>query len=498
MPMTRRVACLLVCLLWAGIYLPGLGALDLKGEEPRRALPAIHMLRSGDWLVPRVGAAPYLSKPPLLNWLIAISFRLGGIHEWTARLPSALAVLALGLVVAIHAESWLGPGGALLAAVFCLTNIAWMETGRLAELEAVYCSLTGIAFVLWSTAWLHAAGPWRLWLLPAVFLTLAMLAKGPVHLLCFYAVVMAVLVRAGEWRLLRQPAHLAALGLIFGGFAAWAVPCARAAARETGHNAWSFWTNQLVSHSTTTQFHPLEWMQNIPRGLAALLPWTVFLPLLCRGGLAGRLGATPREAALLDGARAGGAAIFVLISLLPAASPRYIYPLLSLACLLLARVLSAKQDDALVRSWVTQGWRYTNLWFLGGVSLVAFAIAFTSVGWKSAACPSVLFVIGAMTTVYQSRVRKADAVGAGLVSGVVMVLMTGLYASAVIPRIRAAKTHSARQVAAEIQRVLPPDAVLWIQESTYRPFLVLSRAAGLLLHLAGASACDGSLFPAAG
>ena len=492
--MTRWHACLIVCLLWAGIYLPRLGALDLKGEEPRRALPAIHMLQSGDWLVPRVGAAPYLSKPPLLNWLIAVSFWLGGIHEWTARLPSALAVLALGLVVVAKGESWLGRGGVLLAAVFCLTNIAFMETGRLAELEAVYCSFTGIAFVFWITAWLDHAGPWRLWLPTAVFLALAMLEKGPAHLLCFYAVVIGTLACAREWRVLRQPAHLAALAIIFGSFAAWAVPCARAAATGTSQNVWGVWAHQLVSHSATTQFHFRDWIQNIPRGLAALLPWTVFLPLLWRRGL----GATPREAALFDGARIGTAAMFVLISLLPAASPRYIYPLISMACLLLARVLNVRQNERVVPAWVLSAWRYTNLSFLGVTSFVALTLPFYSAAPQTVSLAVVLFLIGAATAACLHRCAKADAVRSGLASGVVMVLITGIYAVAAIPRITAAKIRSSRQVAAEIRQVLPANTVLWIQESTYRPFwYYLEPRVRYFIELKRVP-CISPLFPAAG
>ena len=85
--MKLSLALLLATSLWAGIYLPGLGSLQLQHEEPRRALPALHMLASGDWLVPRVGSDPYLRKPPLLNWVIALSCKLsGGRSEWAVRL----------------------------------------------------------------------------------------------------------------------------------------------------------------------------------------------------------------------------------------------------------------------------------------------------------------------------------------------------------------------------------------------------------------------------
>src|SRR5438105_902977 len=88
----------IVLLVWAAIYLPGLGSLEIKGEEGRRILPAVTMLQTGNYLVPHVGSEPYFRKPPLVNWIVAASFKLTGVRsEWTARLPSALAILAVAL-----------------------------------------------------------------------------------------------------------------------------------------------------------------------------------------------------------------------------------------------------------------------------------------------------------------------------------------------------------------------------------------------------------------
>ncbi|PYL74860.1 MAG: hypothetical protein DMF27_13630, partial [Verrucomicrobia bacterium] len=78
-----------VLLVWAAIYLPGLGSLEIRGEEGRRILPAVTMLQTGNYLVPYVGSEPYFRKPPLINWIVAASFKLTGVRsEWTARLPS--------------------------------------------------------------------------------------------------------------------------------------------------------------------------------------------------------------------------------------------------------------------------------------------------------------------------------------------------------------------------------------------------------------------------
>ena len=93
---------MIVFLLWAGIFLPGLGSTELKGEEGRRILPAVTMLDTGNWVVPFVGGKPFLRKPPLVNWAIASSFRAFGVrNEWTARLPSVLAILFLAGAVVI-------------------------------------------------------------------------------------------------------------------------------------------------------------------------------------------------------------------------------------------------------------------------------------------------------------------------------------------------------------------------------------------------------------
>ena len=70
---SRIRALLIVLLVWAVVYLPALGSLAIKGEEGRRILPAIQMLKTGDYVVPQVGSNPYFRKPPLVNWLVAMS-----------------------------------------------------------------------------------------------------------------------------------------------------------------------------------------------------------------------------------------------------------------------------------------------------------------------------------------------------------------------------------------------------------------------------------------
>src|SRR5213595_248896 len=144
-PMNLRLRPVLVILLvWAVIYLPALGSLAIKGEEGRRILPAIGMLKSGNYIVPEVGGNPYFRKPPLVNWLVAASFRIFGVrNEWTARLPLAVAVLAVAIAFVSVARASLGPKGSIIGALIWMTNIGMIEKGRLIEIEGLYISLCG-------------------------------------------------------------------------------------------------------------------------------------------------------------------------------------------------------------------------------------------------------------------------------------------------------------------------------------------------------------------
>src|SRR5438034_10106447 len=131
-PMSRLPPIAIVLAVWAAIYLPALGSLEIKGEEGRRILPAVQMLETGNYVVPKVGSESYERKPPLINWLVAGSFKIfGQRNEWTARLPSVLCMLAVALVFITVARRSLGATGSTVAALIWLTNFGLIEKGRL-------------------------------------------------------------------------------------------------------------------------------------------------------------------------------------------------------------------------------------------------------------------------------------------------------------------------------------------------------------------------------
>lgn len=86
-----------MALLSAIVILPFLGETIFYSKgEPREAIVAYSMLESGNWILPLNYGTDIAYKPPFLYWSIAaISALAGGVSEFTSRMPSALAFLAM-------------------------------------------------------------------------------------------------------------------------------------------------------------------------------------------------------------------------------------------------------------------------------------------------------------------------------------------------------------------------------------------------------------------
>jgi 4-amino-4-deoxy-L-arabinose transferase-like glycosyltransferase len=93
------------------------------------------------WLFPTLWGEPYLNKPPLMHNLIALAYQLGGVNEWTARLPGAiLTACSVPLLYGVGREVFRLRKPALFSALIYLTWLPVVRHGRLAMLDgAVLC-----------------------------------------------------------------------------------------------------------------------------------------------------------------------------------------------------------------------------------------------------------------------------------------------------------------------------------------------------------------------
>src|SRR5579872_3968779 len=68
--------------------------------DATQAQIARNMLDSGDWVTAHLDGVPYLEKAPLKYWMIAVSYMVFGVHDWSARIPIALFAVVLCWLVA--------------------------------------------------------------------------------------------------------------------------------------------------------------------------------------------------------------------------------------------------------------------------------------------------------------------------------------------------------------------------------------------------------------
>src|SRR5947209_19271058 len=103
--MTERSRLLTDWLLLAGfcgfLFFFGLAHFGLVGaDEPRYAQIAREMLDRRDWVTPTLFGKFWLEKPVLYYWSAIVSYKIFGVSDWAARLPTA--VFATGMIAAVY------------------------------------------------------------------------------------------------------------------------------------------------------------------------------------------------------------------------------------------------------------------------------------------------------------------------------------------------------------------------------------------------------------
>ncbi|HMC29360.1 MAG TPA: glycosyltransferase family 39 protein, partial [Candidatus Angelobacter sp.] len=120
----HKVFIALIVLVWAVVYLGSMFSPPLMDDaDTVHAEAAREMVQDHDWVTLRIngdanqGGFRYLEKAPLMYWSVAASFKVFGVHDWSARLPIMLGVLALLLVVYRVGRRFYGDEGGLYAAL---------------------------------------------------------------------------------------------------------------------------------------------------------------------------------------------------------------------------------------------------------------------------------------------------------------------------------------------------------------------------------------------
>lgn len=176
----RKKAFWFLAILSALVILPFLGEtiFNTKGE-PREAIVAYTMLESGNWILPLNYGTDMAYKPPFLYWCIAaFSAVLGGVSEFSSRLPSAVSFLVMLWVVFAFFAKRKDTRTAFLASILLLTSFEVHRAAVACRLDMLQVSLIVISLCLlfrWDEKQCRSF-PW----LAILLMACASMTKGPV------------------------------------------------------------------------------------------------------------------------------------------------------------------------------------------------------------------------------------------------------------------------------------------------------------------------------
>ncbi len=194
----------------------------IGADEGYYAQMAREMVQSGQWLIPTFLGNPFFEKPPLLQWLMAVSYQLGGVHEWTARAPSWLAgMLTVQLTFALGRQ-WLTQRAAFYGALMLCGMYLWLTNGRVGGQDMLLTALE--LFGVWCLSVATRRG-WRIAALGwGLSIGLGLLLKSAMIILAVLAVLPYLWFERRRHQLLQNPfLYLGAgLGLLSFGLWLWA------------------------------------------------------------------------------------------------------------------------------------------------------------------------------------------------------------------------------------------------------------------------------------
>ncbi len=339
----------------------------MRGEEPTRAQIAREMVLSGDFIVPREQGEPFLSRPPLQNWLIALSCEaLGRWDAAAVRLPSVFATLLTVVVTYWYARGFLSSTGSFAAAVSFATMGEMFQTGRLAETEAVFILLVSSSLLVWHGGLTRGWPQWLVWCAGYGLMALAALAKGPQAPVYFLASVWSYLFFTRQSSRLFTRAHLGGIVLALLIVGAWTLLFASRTGTGAVHDIWFGDSSSRFRGWKLTEvaLHLLSYPLEV---LGCTLPWSPLVLCYLRREARGKSG------------RVRPQILFTTLCLAialptcwlpPGGATRYVAPMYPcLAALIGAVVERWRQADAsTVRLQARQ-------WFFGSVAAVMVVAA---------------------------------------------------------------------------------------------------------------------------
>jgi 4-amino-4-deoxy-L-arabinose transferase-like glycosyltransferase len=275
---SSRFAPLFLLILACLLFYARLDCPLLEPEEARYAEIPRQMWAEGRWLTPVLHGEDYLQKPPLLYWLIMLSYQIFGVHDWAARLVPASAGVLTVLITYGWARCTVGPRSAFFSGVILSLSARYLYLGGMVNMDSLLCvfvigglAAAQIATILHSSFFvLHSS---FFLFLSALCCGLGVMTKGPVT-------AVLIVVPLLLWRLLDRRCTrispwggLAYLGVVLIIAAPWYLAISW---RDPQATTDFFWLHNIVRYFAPLDHEKPAWFY-LPGLALGMLPWSLLL-----------------------------------------------------------------------------------------------------------------------------------------------------------------------------------------------------------------------------
>ena len=333
-----HIALFLFGALVAALFI-NLGIYPLFLEEPRRALIALEMIFSDNWIVPTQTGDLYFKKPPFYNWMLILSYKLfGSYSEFASRFVSVSSFTGMGILIFAFVKKYQDKKTAIYATLFFLVSVDILFYFSLLGEIDLFFSLIVLAAIFSIFHFGESKKYWLLFTLCYLLSAIGFLTKGLPAIIFLGVTLLIYFITFRKIKMLFSLSHLTG-GLLFllitAGYFYW----------YSQYHDPSGWLSTLWSESSgrtdgttlsTFLVHffkfPLDTLKNI-------LPASLLIPLFW-------------NKKLLSSTRKNKLALFLILAFLGniiiywisiGAKSRYIYALFPLAIAFLVMLFFQKQ-----------------------------------------------------------------------------------------------------------------------------------------------------------
>jgi 4-amino-4-deoxy-L-arabinose transferase-like glycosyltransferase len=245
--------------------------------EGRNAEIAREILVTHDWVTPHDDFVPVLDKPIFLHWLIALCYKLFGVSEWSARLPSALAGLGSVILIYLFARKFWGLWEASWSTLILASSAQFYVLSHIVifDMALCFCVTLSLCAFYWGVNSESRFKKKAFYLLMYAAMGLATLIKGPIGVFLPGMVIVFYLFMTKKWFLLREMNFFHGLNLFLIIVVPWYL---WVEIRNPGY-LYYFLSEENVIRFLAPHFHRSEPLYYFLAVLVfGFMPWTFLLP----------------------------------------------------------------------------------------------------------------------------------------------------------------------------------------------------------------------------